>query len=72
MKGSDKVYSTHENAEVCGEYVVCNCLVNYIKLALPYVSPSGAQIACINCHSVLEECPLAPLSEVRGAAPRSE
>lgn len=35
-----------EDREICGEYVVCNCPTNYIKLALPiYVSPSGAQIA---------------------------
>ena len=60
--------STQENTEVCGEYVVCNCPTNYIRLALPiYVSSSGTQIACMRCHAALEDCPPALLSEVRKA-----
>ena len=45
-----EISSTQENTEVCGEYVVCNCPTNYIRLALPiYVSSSGTQIACMRC-----------------------
>ena len=54
--------------EVCGEYVVCNCPTNDIKLALPiYVTSTGIQIACIRCHAALENCPPALLSEVQKA-----
>lgn len=57
-----------EDKEMCSEYVVCNCPEKCIKLALPiYVSLSGTQIACINCHTALEDCPPALLSEVRKA-----
>ena len=62
-----------EDMKVCSEYVVCNCPDKNLKLALPiYVSPSGTQIACMRCHTALEDCPPALLSEVRrsGAAAR--
>ncbi len=62
------MYSTQENEEVCGEYVLCNCPENDIKLAPPiYVSPSRTHIACVRCHAALEDCPPALLSEVRKA-----
>ncbi len=62
------MYTPVEHKGVCSEYVVCNCPTNYIKLAVPIcVSPSGTLVACMRCHAALEDCSLAPLSEVREA-----
>ena len=66
--GDPQEQPSPDEAEVCAEYVNCKCSSNSIKLALPvYIDEAGAQIACADCRAALEDCPPAPLSEVRKA-----